>query len=56
MAQRPEWDGEGNVSELLRGEAGKLLRDYANIEPEKMEGHVKYIVSIPIILPSSKSI
>lgn len=55
MAQRPEWDEEGNVSKLLR-EAGKLLGDYANIEPEKMEGHVKYIVSVPIILPSSKSI
>ena len=36
------------MSDILQGEAGDLLREYANIAPEKMEAHVKHIVSIAV--------
>lgn len=42
----PPWDEGSDLSELLAGEAGDLLREYANIAPENMEDHVKHIVSI----------
>ncbi|KAH8693009.1 hypothetical protein BGW36DRAFT_399749 [Talaromyces proteolyticus] len=47
MAQRfvsfPSWDHEIDISGLLDGDGGKLLHEYANIELEDMEHHVKII-------------
>ena len=44
----PPWDEQVDLSDILQGEAGALLREYANIAPEKMEDHVKHIVSITV--------
>jgi hypothetical protein len=42
----PMWEGDGDITELLKGDAGKLLHEYSKIEYEDMERHVKRIVSL----------
>lgn len=44
----PPWDEQVDLSDILEGEAGDLLREHANIAPEKMEDHVKHVVSIAV--------
>ncbi|KAB8227340.1 uncharacterized protein BDW43DRAFT_324032 [Aspergillus alliaceus] len=37
------WEGEGDITKLLQGDAGNLLHGYSHIAHEDMEGHVKRI-------------
>lgn len=42
----PTWEGDGDITELLQGEAGKVLHEYSQIEHEDMDSHVRRIVSL----------
>ena len=41
----PSFDDGTDISDLLNGDAGKLLHDYAGVCREEMEDHVRAIVS-----------
>lgn len=53
MAHQPEpfstWNENIDFSHILNGDGGKLIKEYANLDPEELEKHVKHIVRISSI-------
>ncbi|KAE8325281.1 hypothetical protein BDV39DRAFT_216467 [Aspergillus sergii] len=47
MAHQPEpfstWNENIDISRILNGDGGKLIKEYANLDPEELEKHVKHI-------------